>query len=342
MVAPRALEPEIRPFSNYDFAAVRNLYRIVWKEERDLRYDRMRMTDTVRGTCTAVVAMIADRCIGFYMVWPLPLTDGKSLVSGAQPIDTMTDPDFQGRGLLGRMGCECYRLCAEAGIKVMFGAPNRAAYPGNLGRLNWSHTGNIRLYARPLTLAGMLPGGQVAGVLARALPLQTRKDAEVRLEKPNASELEACLASMQYPQRTWRVERTPAWFTYRYQEAGRLTYTWISVFQGGSLCGFSIVGIPLGSSGRSKLASLSEVVGRDREGRRLAVGAAVSFARREGANGVITRSTSSLLADALRANGFFAARRSPLISRVLGPDCFDANPFVPSAWELFGGDFDTL
>jgi hypothetical protein len=342
MVGPITLEPEIRPFSNDDFAAVRNLYRIVWGEERDLRYDRMRMTNTVRGTCTAVVAMIAGRCVGFYMVWPLPLTDGKSLVSGAQPIDTMTDPEFQGRGLLGRMGCECYRLCAESGLKVMFGAPNRAAYPGNLGRLNWSHTGDIRLYARPLTLAGMLPGGRLAGMLARALPLQARKDAEVRLEAPSSSELEECLASMHYPQRTWRVARSLAWFRYRYQEAGRLTYTWISIYRGGSLFGFSIVGIPTGSSARSKLASLSEVVGRDREGRRLAVGAAVSFARRQGANAVTTRSTSSLLADALRTNGFIAVRRSPLITRVLGPDCFDANPFVPRAWELFGGDFDIL
>jgi hypothetical protein len=123
---------------------------------------------------------------------------------------------------------------------------------------------------------------------------------------------------------------------------GKLDYTWISVYQNGALSSFSVVGIPTQSRGRFKLATLAEVVGRDRDARRAAVGAAIRFAQRTSMHALITQSTSRLLADALRANGFVAIRKTPLITRMLGADCFEANPFVSDAWELFGGDFDIL
>jgi GNAT superfamily N-acetyltransferase len=342
MSQPRSSELTFRPFCTNDFEAVRGLYRIVWGEQRDPRYDRMRMVESIQGLAIGVVAFAGDLCVGFYMVWPVPLSDGARIVSGAQPIDTMTHPEFQGKGILVRLGCECYRLCAESGVKVMFGAPNKAAYSGNVGRLNWSHTGNLRLYARPLSLRGVVPGSAIIGLAMHVFPLKVSKGHEVRVEKPSAAEIDACVTAMRFPERTWRVARSSSWYSYRYQQAGRFDYRWISVYRQGVLRCFSIVGIPIKSDGRIKVATLAEVVGCGTDDRRVAVGSAIRFAQDKGVHALITQSSSRILADALRSNGFIPVRRTPLITRALGPECFEANPFVSDAWELFGGDFDIM
>jgi hypothetical protein len=70
------------------------------------------------------------------MVWPLLFSDGQEQVLGGQPIDSMVHRSFQGKGMLRELACRCYGVCNEnkiAEIAVMFGAPNRAAYAGNVG-----------------------------------------------------------------------------------------------------------------------------------------------------------------------------------------------------------------
>lgn len=88
--------------------------------------------------------------MGFYMVWPMPFPDGQEQVLGGQPIDSMVHPNFQGKGMLRELACRCCELSNESKLAVMFGAPNRAAYAGNVGALNWCHVGNILELVRPL------------------------------------------------------------------------------------------------------------------------------------------------------------------------------------------------
>src|SRR4051794_37530597 len=97
-----------RPFCRNDFAGVRALYQDVWGEQRDERYDIMRWLETFEGLSVAIVALDQENYVGFYMIWPLPMTDGTSNVLGGQSIDTMTHPRYRGHGIFVRMARECY------------------------------------------------------------------------------------------------------------------------------------------------------------------------------------------------------------------------------------------
>ena len=61
---------------------MRALYRKVWHGEvRDERYDRMRFVEGINGSTIASVAMDGARCVGFFMLWPMTLTDGSRAVA---------------------------------------------------------------------------------------------------------------------------------------------------------------------------------------------------------------------------------------------------------------------
>jgi GNAT superfamily N-acetyltransferase len=335
-------ELEMRPFERADLPAVRELYRKVWSENRDERYDAMRFTDTLDGLCPGVVAMDGRVCAGFYMVWPMPLTDGRRVVSGGQSIDTMTSPDHQGRGIFTRLAAACYRLCAESGMEVLFGAPNAASYPGFMRRLSWDHPCDIVTCGLPLSLAGAVPFGRVAD---RALSLLGRGSLgagyEVEEREPAQEELSALLSEAGTPRSAWSVARSPEWYRFRYQAAGGSDYLWICLRRGGSIRGLSILGFPRAAGGRLRRANLSELIAMDENERRMLSRATADAARRRGRNLLVALTTRRETAATLRKSGFFRLRRAPLIARTLGPSCFEANPFAPS-WDLFGADFDYL
>ncbi len=94
--------------------------------------------------------MDGDRAAGFYTAWPVRLRLGKETVLGAQSMDTMTHPDYRGRGLFIKLAQACYDLAASKGYEVFYGFPNQNSYSGFIRRLNWDHTGDITHWLRPI------------------------------------------------------------------------------------------------------------------------------------------------------------------------------------------------
>ena len=332
---------EMRPFAAADFPAVRALYRKVWHgEARDERYDRMRFVETMDGVCPGVVAMDGETCAGFYMIWPMTLCVGATLVPAGQSIDTMTSLDYQGQGIFTRLARATYELAAQRGIQVLIGAPNAASYPGFMRRLSWAHPCEIITYVRPLSLSGAVPFGAALTPAARLLPLAGEAGVETREEAPAGEALAAFLAAIPAERGIWRVRRTAQWYAFRYQPAGKFDYRWVSVYRDGALAGLAIWGMPLAPDGRLVRANLVELVGLDAAARRAAAAGAVRAARAAGAHVIAAATTSKPLAAPLRSNGFLRYRSGPLIARTLGPQSFDANPFGAGSWGLFGADFD--
>lgn len=103
-----------------------------------------------------------NKIVGFYAAIPIEMQLGKQNATGAQVIDTMVHPDFQGKGLFGKMGDHCFAAMAQRGYEVLYGFPNDNAYGGCINRLNWHHTGQIATYARPLKWFGRLLMGAKA------------------------------------------------------------------------------------------------------------------------------------------------------------------------------------
>ena len=303
-----------------------------------MRYDSMRMTETIAGVAIAVVSFDGAKCVGFYMVWPVPLTDGKSSSGGAG------DRHYDTPGLP-RAGHSVPAWPASATGSVL-----KAGSRFCMGRLTrlpiraiWAaSTGHIR--GDPLIRAATHGRRADTWRWNTRSGCQSAPDFQSGLVRcaarnPLSEEIDRCLSVLPAKPRTWRVARSATWLLYRYQPAGKWDYRWLSFYRNHSLQGFAVIGVPDGGKGRMRLGALVEIVGPG-EVQKAAAGCAVRLARECHLHGLVTQTTSRDQARALRANGFISVRRTPLITRTLSYDCFDANPFVLGAWELFGGDFD--
>ena len=322
------------------FTRVRELFKTVWGANRSHEYDAKHWNEALTGVCPAVVGLCEGQIVGFYMVWPMPFSDGQEQVLGGQPIDSMVHPNFQGKGMLRELACRCYELSNESKLAVMFGAPNRAAYAGNVGALNWCHVGNILELVRPLP---------------PMLRCKTRWiEQEDRWICDSAdSELSACIAQRDCPpevsilceelapiKRSWQISRTIKWMNYRYRSIPDAEYYTISLpeerdCRGVAVCGFR-------KSGPGLKATLVEMSANDEIARKAVINAAASWARHRGARYLVAKSTNNDPNERLFWRGFVPFRRTALISRTLTARCFLANAYSPKAWVLFGGAFDTM
>ena len=336
----------VRPVAEGDFEGLCALYARVWQRSRDERYDRMRFQRTMDGLPAAAVAEVEGEVAGFFTLWPLDLTDGRSVVRGGEAMDVMTDERLRGRGIFPTLAARSAEFAAERGISVLFGAPNEAIFNGYLKKLSWASPGFIRSYVRPLSFQGAAPLGAAAGPILALGTSGSPAGFEVRRERPSDDELTACLAASEGGLRNgagggvWRIRRTPAWYEFRYQPAGRFDYRWIALYRGGDLAGFAIWALELKQGGRLRRANLNEVVGLDSRAQQAAIRVALHDAAQAGANFLHAVATFPGRAPLFRKLGFVPFKKTPLIARTLDAASHSGNPFLADGWDLLGGDFD--
>ena len=339
-------EIAIRPVEEGDFEGLRALYARVWQRSRDERYDRMRFRDTMKGLPVAAVATVEGDVAGFFTLWPLDLTDGKSVVAGGEAMDVMTDARLRGRGIFPTLAAKTAEFAGDQGIQVLFGAPNEAIFNGYLKKLSWATPGFIRSYVRPLSLKGAAPGGGLAGPILGIGASGSASGFRVARERPADQALEACVAASEGALTNhtgggvWRLHRTPQWYDFRYQEAGRFDYRWIALYRGDELAAFAVWGLERGEGGRLRRANLNDVVGVDEPAQKTAIRVAMHDASDAGANFLHAVATFPGRAPTFRRLGFIPLKKTPLIARTLDAASHSGNPFLEDGWDLLGGDFD--
>ncbi|GEM_PF-2394250 len=336
----------VRPVAENDFEGLRALYARVWQRTRDERYDRMRFQRTMDGLPAAAVAEVDGDVAGFFTLWPMELTDGHATVRGGEAMDVMTDERLRGRGIFPTLAARSAEFAAERGISVLFGAPNEAIFNGYLKKLSWSSPGFIRSYVRPLSLAGAAPlGGMAKPVLGLGIS-NSPAGFEVKRERPADEALETCLAASEGALKNhtgggvWRIRRTPAWYDFRYQAAGRFDYRWVALYRDGELAAFAVWAIELDEAGRMKRANLNDIVGIDHHAQKAAIRVAMHDAAQAGANFLHAVATFPGRAPMFRKLGFLSLKKTPLIARTLDAASHSGNPFLEDGWDLIGGDFD--
>lgn len=128
----------------------------------------------------AVIVVSRDeggQLAGQYVVIPMRFLFRGEVLKGSLSLNTLTHPEYRGRGLFTQMAKETYRICAELGLSITLGFPNPNSYPGFVRKLEFQHVGNAEVLfrlLRPLKLLRHLP------FIRRA-----RKYEKSRLSKPN-------------------------------------------------------------------------------------------------------------------------------------------------------------
>ena len=338
----------IREATADDLAAIRDLYQAVWGYTRPSDYDQWRFFTPPDGICPIALAEDCGRLAGAYTLWPARLNIGGEIVLGAQSMDTMTHPDYQGRGLFTKLALACFEMAAARGFEVLYGFPNPLSYPGFVRRLNWDHTGDIVHWIRPLKLSGhaKIPAG--VGLLADGatvlLPGGGRGGYRIVRGPLGGGQFSNFVDEVTEVKDLCRIHHAPTWMDWRYGASSHNQYEWIQVWQGDTLKAVIVWGM------RSKIwgdiadrrAHLVEIIGSEGSACLAGVSAALKDARSRGAILMETLCNESTLLKILRRASFFAHRRAPFIVRSLTARNLAANIHNHETWRIIGGDVDTF
>ncbi len=269
-------------------------------------------------------------------------------MSGAQSMDTMTHPDYQGQGVFTKLAEACYDIAAARGFEILYGFPNPLSYPGFVKRLGWTHTGDVNHWIRFIKPSGHpgipSPAKPFADLAARLLPRGRRRDFEIVGAKPAERDLDALLEQWRKQDGTCQIERTPQWLTWRYAQEAENSYQWIAAYRNGALMAAGAWGRQSNAWGEiaDSRAHLVEFLGEDARALEAVLGAIIKQAAMDGAILLETVSNVAQICRVLCRAGFYNHRQAPFIVRGLGEAEFQADILAHENWRIMGGDLDTF
>jgi predicted N-acetyltransferase YhbS len=115
------------------------------------------------GRPHVVVACAGARCVGHYALCPAPLTDGTREFLGWMAMDHMVSPDYQGQRIYQRMEAMATETIPDRRLSYSF--VNENSFPVFIHKFGWSSLGNVPVYVRPGSLAGLRQRVPVTSVL---------------------------------------------------------------------------------------------------------------------------------------------------------------------------------
>jgi GNAT superfamily N-acetyltransferase len=148
--AAPATDLAIRPYRDDDEAEVLDLVRGSLgggpAGERPPEYFRWKHLENVFGRSFMIVAESEGRIIGFraLMRWRFEV-DGRTF-EAVRPVDTVTHPDFRGRGVFSRLTRTALDLLHED-VDLVFNTPNPNSLPGYV-KMGWQVVGQVPVWIR--------------------------------------------------------------------------------------------------------------------------------------------------------------------------------------------------
>lgn len=129
---------EFRQFIFADKEGFKKTYKLCFDIDVSEEYLTWKYRDNPAGEVVAYAAFAGDTMAAFYGVIPeIYLVNGKQ-TRVYQSMDTMTHPDFQRRGLFGKLAKMTYDKIAEIeGELKLVGIPGTTSYPGFVKKLSW-------------------------------------------------------------------------------------------------------------------------------------------------------------------------------------------------------------
>ena len=331
-----------------DLERIRALYRNVWKYSRPPSYDLWRFFSLPEGAVPVTLAVDEDRLGGSYSLWPAKLKIGNDIIKGAQSMDTMTHPDYQGQGVFTRLAQACYDIATADGYRVLYGFPNPSSYPGFVKRLGWTHTGDITHWVRYIKPSGHPRMPAIAkpfvDSISAFLPAGRTRGYDIDRNRPNVSQLLPLLENWNRTVGPCAVSRSIEWLDWRYSAAAEQDYRWVVAAADGKLQAMGIWGRQTSAWGKAadNRAHLVELLGGDPGALGAVLATIIGDARKGKAVLLETLCNIEPICQILRRAGFYRHRRAPFIVKKLGNTPLDVEVFDHANWRIFGGDVDTF
>ena len=116
---------------------------------RDVDYWHWKHEQNPFGRSIVLLARSDGQLVGLraFMQWQLQIQG--QMVRVGKPVDTVTHPEFQRRGIFRQLTNRACEVAKQRGIFLLFNTPNQNSRPGYL-KLGWKPIGNVRFRFRPL------------------------------------------------------------------------------------------------------------------------------------------------------------------------------------------------
>lgn len=114
------------------------LHKQSFHQEMTEKEIRWRYLDNPRQDILACFAVDEGRLVANYSASPVHLIWDGNPIKSAQSLNTMTHPDYMGRGLFVELASRLYHSMAENGYRLIFGFPNYISNRTFLTRLAWN------------------------------------------------------------------------------------------------------------------------------------------------------------------------------------------------------------
>ena len=113
------------------------LYRKCFSDPIEESIVAQRYIDNPYGDLLMCVAFDEDKIVANYSVCPCEVYVNGNKYKAAISLNTMTDPDYAGQGLLGKLASTLYSYMQEIGYSLVYGFPNYLSNKTFTSRLGW-------------------------------------------------------------------------------------------------------------------------------------------------------------------------------------------------------------
>ncbi len=133
---PAVLDFMVECFGEDTILSSREFWR--WKHDRN-----------PFGASPVLVAEAEGRIVGLRAFMRWQWQSGGNTVPAVRAVDTVTHPDWRGRGIFTRLTLRLVEEMQEEGVAFVFNTPNARSRPGYL-KMGWQDVGRVSLWVRPL------------------------------------------------------------------------------------------------------------------------------------------------------------------------------------------------
>lgn len=230
--APYAVR-EIEPVATDELLELVRLGLGAGSVPRTREFWNWKHVDNPFGPSYALAAEADGRLVGLRMFLRWRFLAGEREIAAVRAVDTVTHPDWQGRGIFTRLTLTLLERVERDGVAFVFNTPNRASRAGYL-KMGWRDVGRVPVLVKPLRPWRMLFGGRRrveeatargAGASADQNPAHEPLPGTVPLDELLASEAAGALqASPAARACRLRTARSIAYLRWRYQAIPDIEY----------------------------------------------------------------------------------------------------------------------
>lgn len=208
--------------------------------QRDAAYWSWKHERNPCGHSLVLLAKVAGQLAGMrsFLRWNLRVQG--QIVPVAKPVDTVTHPDFQRRGIFRMLTQAACQRAAAAGVCFLFNTPNQNSRPGYL-QLGWREVGRLPVRVcprRPLVIAAGLLRSCFGGkrpAARQSFKCTLPSAAEVLADRTG---VETLLATLPIQTCATTVRDYP-WLHWRYGEHPHADYRAVVLHEGSELAGLA-------------------------------------------------------------------------------------------------------